>query len=265
MTWQGYRVTSPFGWRNHPIRGGREFHTGIDLVKSHKAGIEAFTAGKVLYAGQGKTGTGLGGYGNVVLIGDKNGRGQLYAHLHDVLVQTGQDVARGQVIGRQGATGQVTGSHLHYEVRKKAEGKAPYGWIADRANNCLDPTKYIDNFSQDGAKKANLTVDGKWGNNTTKALQQALGTPVDGIISNQRRNAVTNAMYGTTVKFSNSKNSNVVVALQNKLGSLKADGLLGPATVRRLQRNLGTVQDGVLSRPSLVVEEMQRRLNAGTF
>jgi hypothetical protein len=163
----GYRITSGFGWRTHPIRGGKEWHTGIDLVKSHKAPIEAFTDGEVLYAGEGKSGTGLGGYGIVVLIGDKNGRGQLYAHLDSVTVKKGQKVKKGQVIGYQGATGQVTGSHLHYEVRKKAESKPPYGWIADRVNNCLDPTKYLTDFykneqkpSSDKTYKVVTTVGG---------------------------------------------------------------------------------------------------------
>lgn len=146
-TWKGYRITSPFGYRTHPITGAKNsFHTGIDLVIKHLGNIKAFTAGKVLFAGLGRAGTGLGGYGNVVLIEDKNGRGQLYAHLHDTRVKTGQSVSKGQVIGRQGASGNVTGSHLHFEVRK---GTSPsYGWIADRANNCLDPTKYIDGFNQ---------------------------------------------------------------------------------------------------------------------
>ena len=111
---------------------------------------------------------------------------------------------------------------------------------------------------------SNLTVDSKWGQSTTRALQRALGTPVDGIISNQRRNSVSQSLYGNTVRFSNSGNSNVIVALQNKVGAT-ADGLLGPGTVRALQRYLGTVVDGKLSRPSLVVKEMQRRLNNGTF
>jgi murein DD-endopeptidase MepM/ murein hydrolase activator NlpD len=163
----GYRITSGFGWRTHPIRGGKEWHTGIDLVKSHKAPIDAFTDGEVLYAGEGKSGTGLGGYGIVVLISDKNGRGQLYAHLDSVAVKKGQMIKKGQVIGYQGATGQVTGSHLHYEVRKKAESKPPYGWIADRKNNCLDPTKYLTDFykneqkpSSDKTYKVVTTLDG---------------------------------------------------------------------------------------------------------
>lgn len=262
-TWKGYRITSEFGYRTHPITGKKgSFHTGIDLVKSHRAPIQAFIGGKVIYAGLGRTGTGFGGYGNVVLIEDSNGRGNVYAHLDSVSVKKGQVVKAGDVIGRQGNTGQSTGSHLHFEIRKKVQNRIPYGWIADRANNCLEPTTYVDNY----VDRIKLKIDGKWGNNTTKALQQALGTTVDGYLSDQTKNTVTTSLYGSTVKFGNgSKGSLVIKALQRKLGGLKVDGLLGQATVRRLQANLGTVRDGKLSRPSLVVKELQRHLNAGTF
>ena len=91
--------------------------------------------------------------------------------------------------------------------------------------------------------KANLKVDGYWGVATTRALQVALGTIVDGVIS---------------------KPSNVVKALQRKVGA-RADGYLGPETYRKLQAYLGTPVDGKLSKPSLMVKEMQRRLNNGTF
>ncbi|GGP16201.1 N-acetylmuramoyl-L-alanine amidase [Oceanobacillus neutriphilus] len=112
--------------------------------------------------------------------------------------------------------------------------------------------------------KVNLSVDGKWGNGTTRALQQALKTPVDGIISKQPRNSVTQSLYGNTVQFGNG-GSNVIVALQRKVGS-SADGKLGPGTVRALQKYLGTPQDGVISRPSsAMVKALQRRLNAGAF
>jgi len=114
------------------------------------------------------------------------------------------------------------------------------------------------------ARKENLTVDGKWGKDTTRALQRALRTPVDGIISRQPRNSVTQALYGGTVSFGSGNGSPMVRALQRKVGA-GVDGKLGPDTVRRLQRHLGTVKDGKLSRPSMVVRELQRRLNAGTF
>jgi len=112
--------------------------------------------------------------------------------------------------------------------------------------------------------KANLKVDGKWGKSTTRALQRALGTPVDGIISRQYNNATTRSLYGNTVSYG-SGGSMVIRALQRKVGA-KADGYLGPETARRLQRYLGTPVDGVISRPSsLMVRELQRRLNNGSF
>lgn len=112
--------------------------------------------------------------------------------------------------------------------------------------------------------KANLSVDGKWGKGVTKALQKALGTTQDGIISRQPRNSVTQSFYGGTISFGSGNGSPLVRALQKKIAA-KVDGKLGPATIRALQKYLGTAQDGVLSRPSPAVKEMQRRLNAGNF
>ncbi|WP_416149516.1 N-acetylmuramoyl-L-alanine amidase [Salipaludibacillus sp. HK11] len=112
-------------------------------------------------------------------------------------------------------------------------------------------------------RKASLTLDGKWASATTKALQKSLGTVQDGEISNQPRNNVTESLYGG-VTFG-SGGSMVVRALQKKVGST-ADGLLGPNTIRALQKYLVTPQDGVISRPSsMMVKEMQRQLNNGSF
>lgn len=112
--------------------------------------------------------------------------------------------------------------------------------------------------------KANLKVDGKWGPATTKALQKALGLKNrDGILSSQPKNSVTRALYGGVTW--GSKGSPTVRALQRKVGASQ-DGKLGPATVRAMQKHLGTPVDGVISRPSsLVVKELQKRLNNGTF
>ncbi|MBM7678367.1 M15 family metallopeptidase [Gracilibacillus alcaliphilus] len=110
--------------------------------------------------------------------------------------------------------------------------------------------------------KAKIAEDGLWGKATTRALQQALGTPVDGIISAQSRNAVTQALI-STVRYGNG-GSQMVRALQRKVGS-KVDGYLGPATIRALQKHLGTPVDGKISNPSLMVTRLQQRLNAGTF
>ncbi len=152
------------------------------------------------------------------------------------------------------------GNSYQYKV-KNSKGKTFYITASPKYVTVSEGSS-----SSNSSKKktgANLTVDGKWGNNVTKALQRALGTPVDGVISKQPRNAVTQAFYGSTIQFGNGS-SNVVVALQKKIG-VTADGRLGPATIRALQKYLGTPQDGVLSRPSTMVRELQRRLNAGTF
>src|SRR5690625_1301583 len=112
--------------------------------------------------------------------------------------------------------------------------------------------------------KTALSVDGKWGKDTTRALQKALGTTVDGIISRQPLNSVTQSLYGGTVSFGSGNGSPMVRALQRQIGA-KADGKLGTEAVRKLQAYLGTVQDGKLRRPNVVVKEMQRRLNNGSF
>lgn len=148
-----YRITSPFGWRTHPISGKREFHTGIDLVKAHQAPIYAFVGGKVIHAMEGVRGSGFGNYGVVVAILDeKTGHLHVYAHLDCVLVVVCQMVERGKMIGRQGNTGQSTGSHLHYEIRKTSSPS--FGWIADREDNCFEPTKYLQDYYARKEEKA---------------------------------------------------------------------------------------------------------------
>lgn len=109
--------------------------------------------------------------------------------------------------------------------------------------------------------KANLKIDGVWGWAVTKALQAALDTPVDGKISRQPKNSVTEMILG--VEYGQG-GSPLVRALQKKVGS-KADGDLGKNTIKKLQRYLGTPEDGVISDPSTMVKELQRRLNAGAF
>lgn len=112
-------------------------------------------------------------------------------------------------------------------------------------------------------KKANLSVDGKWGKGVTKALQAHFGTPQDGILSGQSSNSATKALYGGVAY--GRGGSLVVKKLQSYVG-VKADGLLGPATVKALQAKLGTGQDGIISRPSSgVVKALQKKLNNGTF
>ena len=113
-------------------------------------------------------------------------------------------------------------------------------------------------------KKSNLTVDGKAGKSTVKAIQKATGSKYkDGVFSGQPSNSVTKAFYSGISYGSGGSPS--VKLFQKKIGTT-ADGHIGPNTVRALQRYLGTTVDGVISRPtSVVVKELQKRLNKGTF
>lgn len=115
---------------------------------------------------------------------------------------------------------------------------------------------------------AELDVDGLWGPATTLALQKALDAPYkDGIISRQQsaqRKYLAACVDGWEWGTGYAEGSQTIELLQRKVGA-PADGVMGPNTVRYLQKHLGTFIDGYLDDPSPCVKEMQRRLNAGTF
>ena len=105
-------ISSPFDpARVHPITRIIRPHEGTDFKAAHGSPVRATGDGIVNYAGW------RGGYGRVVIIDHVNGYQTRYAHLSDLDVETGQEVARGQTVGRLGNSGMSTGSHLHYEVR----------------------------------------------------------------------------------------------------------------------------------------------------
>ncbi len=118
-------ISSLFGFRIHPITGDRRFHAGTDFAAEMGTPVVAAYSGNVAIADL------MGGYGlTVVLDHQKFGQQTLYAHLSEILVQPGQVVEQGTVIGLVGSTGNSTGAHLHYEVRQLTN----QGWVA------TDPT-----------------------------------------------------------------------------------------------------------------------------
>ena len=121
------RVTSPYGWRTHPIFKSRIFHTGIDYGVPYGTPIKAANAGKVIYSGW------YGGYGKVVILDHGSCTGQptttLYAHMSQQKVSVGQNVTRGQTIGLVGTTGYATGPHLHFEVRINGKPQNPNNYL----------------------------------------------------------------------------------------------------------------------------------------
>jgi len=117
------QVTSPFGWRRHPIFGVRKFHTGVDLAGPNHSAIRAADNGSVLYTGW------YGGYGKVVIISHGKGMATLYAHMSQAAVSVGQNVSKGDVIGHEGTTGFSTGPHLHFEVRVDGKPNNPMNYL----------------------------------------------------------------------------------------------------------------------------------------
>jgi murein DD-endopeptidase MepM/ murein hydrolase activator NlpD len=104
-------ITSPYGYRTHPIFGDQRLHAGIDIGAGYGAPVVAADDGTVVYAGV------MSGYGNVIAIDHGGGLATTYNHLSAFYVANGQIVARGSSIGAVGCTGYCTGPHLHFEVR----------------------------------------------------------------------------------------------------------------------------------------------------
>lgn len=116
-------LTSPFGWRIHPILGTERFHSGVDFGADFGTLISAAEAGTVIFAGW------SGGYGQTVILDHGGGMTTLYAHAQRLLVREGQFVQQGQPIAEVGSTGLSTGPHLHFEVRLNGEPTDPLAYL----------------------------------------------------------------------------------------------------------------------------------------
>jgi murein DD-endopeptidase MepM/ murein hydrolase activator NlpD len=125
--------TQPFGpcsfWFEPPYGGFAHFHTGIDMSSPEGSPVLAADDGVVILAGGSIVNGVLVGYGNYVVIAHAGGLTTLYGHLLRLAVRVGDAVTQGQVVGLEGSTGNSTGAHLHFELRK---GTAP-----------LDPAPFL--------------------------------------------------------------------------------------------------------------------------
>lgn len=119
----GFRFTSGFGYRRDPKTGGRRMHAGVDFAGPVGTPLYATADGVVVHAGW------ASGYGRLVKIQHEFGIETRYAHMNRLNVSVGQRVSRGQHIGDMGASGRVTGPHLHYEVRVGGQPVNPMIYI----------------------------------------------------------------------------------------------------------------------------------------
>jgi murein DD-endopeptidase MepM/ murein hydrolase activator NlpD len=106
---QGW-LTSTMGFRQDPLTGGEDFHAGLDIAAEKGQPVYATAEGTVKELGYHNS------YGNLIILDHGFGLETRYGHLSQFDVHQGDKVKRGDVIGRVGATGRATGSHLHYEV-----------------------------------------------------------------------------------------------------------------------------------------------------
>ena len=118
-----YVLTSPFGWRIHPIYGDSRFHSGVDLACSEGTPIYATRSGQVTAASWN------GSMGYYVQINHGDGYASIYMHMTHYVVSSGDYVSQGEVIGYVGSTGDSTGDHLHFGISYWGEYVNPMAYI----------------------------------------------------------------------------------------------------------------------------------------
>lgn len=123
------RYTSGFGFRRSPFGRGREFHSGVDLAAPRGTPVRAAADGVVLFSGY------KPGLGKTVILDHGHGIQTLYGHQSRLLVQAGQWVSTGQVIGAVGDTGRSTGDHLHFELHFNGREVDPWPYLQRLGGN----------------------------------------------------------------------------------------------------------------------------------
>lgn len=135
MVWpiamEGTYITSGYGNRLHPIQGVYKNHAGIDISGSNVNGAPVVAAadGVVTYAGW------IGGYGNCIIINHGSGIVSLYGHGSETVAIVGQVVKQGDIIMKVGSTGNSTGPHVHFEIRKNGEVVDPIPYLNGEITN----------------------------------------------------------------------------------------------------------------------------------
>ncbi len=121
------RILSGFGARTDPFSGEGAIHSGVDLYVQLGSAVRVAADGIVGYADW------SGRYGKLVIVDHGNGMQTYYAHLSAFEVIPGEEIRRGDIVGRSGSTGHATGPHLHYEIRLGGTPVNPYPYLAQSA------------------------------------------------------------------------------------------------------------------------------------
>ena len=116
-------ISSRYGMRNDPFSGKRAYHNGLDIAAPEGTDVFGVAAGVVTWASR------RGGYGKLVEINHGNGYTTRYAHLKSILVEVGDTIPKGQLIGKLGTTGRSSGPHVHFEVRIDGKTVDPMTYV----------------------------------------------------------------------------------------------------------------------------------------
>ena len=117
-------ISSPFGYREHPVEGEERFHYGVDLAADTGTTVSCFADGTVTAVGESS------GYGKYCIVTHSGGYTTLYAHCSHITVSSGAEVARGEKIAEVGETGMATGPHLHFELHQNGAYLNPIYYVS---------------------------------------------------------------------------------------------------------------------------------------
>lgn len=131
---ESVRITSPFGWREHPILGGRRLHAGVDLGAARDTPVRAAADGVVRRASSDEVN------GRILVLDHGRGVSTVYCHNEVLLVRDGERVRRGEIIARSGNTGRSTGPHLHYQLDLAGEPADPLRFRAEHPKSAPGAT-----------------------------------------------------------------------------------------------------------------------------
>lgn len=230
-----HQTTSPFGLRTHPVTGAPStMHTGIDLVRTGGKldYIIAFADGTVA-----KSKYSTNGGGEFIQIDHGNGCSTRYLHLKSGsrTVKAGQAVKKGQVLGYMGATGNVTGAHLHFDINIDGKYVDPVPYLEGEKEFTKKPTvlEWQKAAIADGFEFPKWGADGKWGSECEEVAKKAV-VKKRILYTNKNLTKIVQRVVGVDVDGKCGSDTKAGIIAYQKKNGLEADGCVGLHTWKKI-------------------------------